>query len=78
MRGGFRVECVEGADVTEGQVRHQVQLFVCWLGVTFVVGLVVWAGALALGVSLHPLPVFAFAGVATWAADGILYRWRRS
>lgn len=53
-------------------------MFVSWLLVSAVVGLVVWAGALALGWSFHPLPVFAFAGVATWAADGILYRWRRS
>lgn len=64
--------------MTEAQLRHQVTLFVSWLVVSFVVGLVVWAGSLALGYSLHPLPLFAFAGVATWVVDGLVYRWKQS
>lgn len=64
--------------MTEAQLRHQLQLFVSWLVASFVVALVVWAIALALGASPHPLPVFAFAGVGVWVVDGIAYRWRRS
>lgn len=64
--------------MTEAQIRHQVQMFVSWLVVSFVVGVVVWAVLLALGLWTDPLPVFALAGVAVWVGDGLLYRWRRS